>query len=75
MTILQYIIYMDESGKDGRYFGNFYGGALVRSTDFERVVKTISQLDNTFTQLYYQFFKHAFGLPYSNSSGNPISLR
>jgi len=29
----EYIIYADESEKKGRYYSNFYGGALVRSTD------------------------------------------
>jgi len=31
------VIYTDESEKDGRFFANFYGGALVRSADFEPV--------------------------------------
>ena len=25
----EYVIYCDESAKRGKYFGNFYGGALV----------------------------------------------
>lgn len=29
----EYIIYCDESEKRGKYFSNFYGGALVRSDD------------------------------------------
>ncbi len=29
----EFVIYTDESDKDGRYFSNFYGGALVRSTE------------------------------------------
>jgi hypothetical protein len=37
IVALEYIIYCDESEETGRYFSNFYGGALVRSTDFERV--------------------------------------
>ncbi len=33
-------------------------------------------MDNTFTQLYYQFFKHAFGLQYSNPDPKTeVSLR
>lgn len=31
------IIYTDESTKSGRYFANFYGGALVRSEDIDEV--------------------------------------
>jgi hypothetical protein len=33
----EYVIYMDESIKSGAYYGNFYGGALLRSTDFDAV--------------------------------------
>lgn len=41
--MMQYIIYCDESEKNGKYFGNFYGGALVRSIDFHEVK---NQLEN-----------------------------
>ncbi|EMY8532998.1 TPA: DUF3800 domain-containing protein [Bacillus paranthracis] len=34
---MQYIIYCDESEKNGKFFGNFYGGALVRSIHFHEV--------------------------------------
>ncbi|MED0701991.1 DUF3800 domain-containing protein [Aeribacillus composti] len=131
---MQYIIYCDESEKNGKYYGNFYGGALVKSTDFHLVKDTLEkrkeelgfkgevkwqkvtdqylekyielidtffdfieinkvkvrimfthnmylpnelskeQRDNEYFLLYYQFFKHAFGLKYSNPSTNPISL-
>lgn len=33
----EFIIYTDESTKEGRYFANFYGGALVRSEDVDEV--------------------------------------
>lgn len=33
----QYIIYCDESDSRGTYFSNFYGGALVRSKDFDSI--------------------------------------
>jgi hypothetical protein len=33
----EYVLYTDESVKEGRYFANFYGGALIRSHDLERV--------------------------------------
>lgn len=33
----EYIIYADESAASGRYFSNFYGGALVRSSDIDHV--------------------------------------
>ena len=38
---LEYVIYTDESDKAGKYFSNFYGGALVRSTDLSPVVDRI----------------------------------
>ncbi|MDX6154321.1 DUF3800 domain-containing protein [Marinococcus sp. PL1-022] len=34
---MQYIVYCDESEKNGAYFGDFYGGVLVRSIHFEEV--------------------------------------
>ncbi|WP_160044721.1 DUF3800 domain-containing protein [Paenibacillus sp. USDA918EY] len=34
---MQYIIYTDESEKYGKYYGNFYGGALIRSADFDAI--------------------------------------
>jgi hypothetical protein len=34
----QLIIYFDESDGSGKYFSNFYGGALVESTHLEEVV-------------------------------------
>jgi len=37
MVAREYVIYTDESVKGGPFFGNFYGGALLRSTDVERV--------------------------------------
>ncbi|WP_408893528.1 DUF3800 domain-containing protein [Paenibacillus taichungensis] len=39
----QYIIYTDESEKKGRFFGNFYGGVLVRSQDFDHIKKSLDQ--------------------------------
>ncbi len=133
---MQFIIYMDESGKEGPFFGNFYGGALVRSTDLNYVKEVLetkkhelnlmkeikwqrvtpqyldkylelmatffdliqedkvkirimftqnvyqpinlnsTQLSNTYQLLYYQFFKHAFGLQYCNPNvEEDVSLR
>ena len=38
-----YIIYCDESDGKGRFFSNFYGGALVRKEDFSLIEKELSQ--------------------------------
>ncbi|BCJ87504.1 hypothetical protein skT53_24890 [Effusibacillus dendaii] len=46
VIVLEYIIYMDESAKEGRYYGNFYGRALVCSTDFKYVVDQITLKKN-----------------------------
>ena len=43
---MEYVIYTDESDKDGDYFGNFYGGALVRSTDLQTVIDSLSDRKN-----------------------------
>lgn len=37
----EFVIYTDESEKDGRYFSNFYGGVLVRSTDLHDVIASL----------------------------------
>ena len=34
----QYLIYADESHRKGKYFSNFYGGALVNYTELEKIV-------------------------------------
>lgn len=131
----EFIIYADESEKHGRYFSNFYGGALIRSEDIAEVQQLLldgkaalrlfaevkwdkvtsqyldrylvlmdtlfdlvakdkiklrvmftqninvaqglsrEQIENAYFLLYYQFIKHAFGLAYSNQTGDPISCR
>lgn len=135
---MEYIIYCDESEKRGPLFSNFYGGALVRSTNLHEVVNglqaykdnhgmkgemkwtkvteqyleryigfidtffafikqdkvkmrvmfqqnefadsrtrnlTKEQRDDSYFILYYQFFKHAFGLIYSNQTNQNIHLK
>jgi hypothetical protein len=39
----EYIIYCDESESKGRHFSNFYGGALVRSDDIDRIRREIAK--------------------------------
>jgi hypothetical protein len=39
----EYIIYCDESESRGRHFSNFYGGALVRSGDINRIRGAIAK--------------------------------
>ena len=33
----QYVIYADESHRKGKYFSNFYGGALVNYAELEKI--------------------------------------
>lgn len=40
----EFVIYTDESVKDGEFFSNFYGGALVRSTDLADVIDTLANI-------------------------------
>ena len=38
---MEYIIYCDESVSDGKYYTDFFGGVLVRNTDYDTVKKTL----------------------------------
>jgi hypothetical protein len=40
---LEYIIYTDESEKKGKFYSNFYGGVLVRSSDLQPVIDRLEQ--------------------------------
>ena len=39
----EYIVYCDESIKNGPYYSNFYGGAVVSSADYEKVVQKLNE--------------------------------
>lgn len=39
----EFIIYCDESVSDGRYYSNFYGGALIRSDDIDDVRRILRE--------------------------------
>ncbi len=134
---MEIIIYADESDKKGEYYSNFYGGALVASTDITECIQRLNdvkklnnlngeikwskitenylskyksvmavffnliaedkikvrimftdnryvatnlskqQREESYFILYYQFFKHAFGLRYIDSQycDLPINCR
>lgn len=38
----EYTLYFDESQKNGKFFGNFYGGALVNSKDIDYINATLN---------------------------------
>ena len=39
----EYIVYCDESAKKGKYFGNFYGGAIVNSKQIDELNSTLNE--------------------------------
>jgi len=39
---MRYIIYCDESADKGRFYSNFYGGALLRASDRDMIVDALS---------------------------------
>ena len=38
----QYLIYADESYRKGKFFSNFYGGALIEYTCLEKISKKLN---------------------------------
>ena len=40
----EFVIYTDESVKDGKFFSNFYGGALIRSSDLSDVLVALARI-------------------------------
>ena len=39
----QYLIYADESHRKGKYFSNFYGGALVNYAEFDKTIDMVKK--------------------------------
>lgn len=39
----EYIVYCDESAKKGKYFGNFYGGAVVNSKQIDKLTSSLNK--------------------------------
>lgn len=46
--MVEYILYCDESERQGRYFGNFYGGALVRGSDLNMIISILEDKRNEY---------------------------
>jgi hypothetical protein len=38
----EYIIFCDESEKEGKYYSNFYGGLLVGASQYESITKRLN---------------------------------
>ncbi len=47
MRAREYVIWCDESDKEGKHYCNFYGGVLVRSTDLKEVQQSIGKICRT----------------------------
>lgn len=41
---MEYIIYCDESVSDGKYYTDFFGGVLVRNTDYDKVQRELNDM-------------------------------
>ena len=39
----EYIVYCDESAKKGKYFGNFYGGAIVNAKQIDELNSVLNK--------------------------------
>lgn len=42
MTEKEYIIFCDESDKEGKYYSNFYGGLIVGASQYQRVTQRLN---------------------------------
>lgn len=54
---MEYVIYTDESDREGSYFSNFYGGVLVRSTHLADVIQRLEDCkaaENLFGEIKWQ---------------------
>ena len=43
MAEKEYIIFCDESDREGKYYSNFYGGLIVGASEFQRVTQRLNQ--------------------------------
>lgn len=41
---MEYIIFCDESEQVGKFYSNFYGGALVKSSDIDSITKKLKNI-------------------------------
>ena len=56
-TKMEFVIYTDESDREGDYFSNFYGGVLVRSPDLAPVIQRLQlckESQNLFGEIKWQ---------------------
>jgi hypothetical protein len=83
---MEYIIYCDESISRGKYYSNFYGGALIRNCDFDFVVNSLNEKKialNLFNEIkwnkvsdnYLEKYKEIINLYFKFIMDNKIKIR
>lgn len=83
---MEYIIYCDESVCDGKYFTDFFGGVLVRNTDYDRVKDALDAKKNEVnlkgeikwikvTENYLDKYKQMMDLFFSFIKDNRLKVR
>lgn len=83
---MEYIIYFDESVNDGEYYSDFFGGVLVRNTDYDFIrcaLDTMKQELNLngeikwikVTANYLEKYKQIMNLFFSFIKGNRLKVR
>src|SRR6266403_1548164 len=82
----EYIIHCDESVSAGDFYSNFYGGALVRSRDIERVRRELAAAKKRLrlggeikwdkvTGLYLPKYKELIGIFFDMVAQDRIKIR
>jgi len=49
----EYIIFCDESEKEGKYYSNFYGGLLVGASQYERITQRLNAIKQELNRIFY----------------------
>ncbi len=82
----QYLIYADESHRKGKFFSNFYGGALVKYTNLEKINNNINDKKHELgmfqeikwtkvTEQYLDKYKNLMNYFFTFVKSNKIKIR
>jgi hypothetical protein len=83
---MEYILYCDESINHGKYYSNFYGGALIKSYDFDYIANSLNEKKeslNLFSEIkwnkvsdnYLEKYKDIISLYFKFIMENKIKIR
>ena len=83
---MEYIIYCDESDSNGKYYSDFFGGVLVRNTDFDEIHEALNSkkdIENLkgeikwikVTENYLEKYKRMMDLFFSFIKENRLKVR